>query len=122
MARSEAELPAERRRREQRDPRAEARRRQRGRHLRSQRPQRRPVSLDSCHGSRPEGQRLYGRGRYRETHPEIQADVGRAEIDDRLQRLELTRQEKSMKTSTAYFAAFVAVAGIASPVSAQDKT
>ena len=75
-------LSAQRRRREQRDPGPEARRRQRGRHLRPQRPQRRPVPLDPRHGDRCEGQRLYRRGRYRKAHPEIQADIGRAEISE----------------------------------------
>ena len=80
LAGSEADLSVERRWREQRSPGVEARGWYRGRQLRAQRPQRRAISLDSRHGGRRQGQRLYRRGRYRKADPEIQADLGRATI------------------------------------------
>ena len=55
LARSEADLAIERRWREQRNPGAEARRRYRGRQFWAQRPQCRPVPLDSRHGGGCQG-------------------------------------------------------------------
>src|SRR5882724_11728078 len=80
LARSEADLSVERRRREQRSPGAQSRGWYRGGQLRAQRPQRRAIPLDSRHGGGRQGQRLYRRGRYRKADPEIQADLGRATI------------------------------------------
>src|SRR5262249_35432952 len=77
----EADLPSECRWREQRNSHHQARGRQRGRPLRRQRPQRRTIPLDPCHGGRQVRQRLYRRGRQRQAHPEIQADQpGRAAL------------------------------------------
>src|SRR5712672_3514440 len=75
LARSEADLSVERRRREQRSPGIESRGWYRGGQLRAQRPQRRAIPLDSRHGGRRQGQ-----GRYRKADPEIQADLRRATI------------------------------------------
>jgi hypothetical protein len=65
---------------EQRNPNPQARGWQRGRQLWPQRPQRRAVSLGAYHGGRQARQRLYRRGRQRQTHSEIQADLGRATL------------------------------------------
>src|ERR1043165_1314852 len=80
LARSEADLSAERRRREQRNPGAEAGRWYRSRQFWPQRPQCRAIPLDPRHGGGCQGERLYRRGRYRKAHPEVQADLGRATI------------------------------------------
>src|SRR3981189_1540311 len=80
LARSEADLSAQRRWREQRNPGAEARGRHGGRQFWPQRPQRRAIPLDPRHGGRCPRQRLYRRGRHRKAHPEIQTDLGRATI------------------------------------------
>ena len=80
LARSEADLAVERRRRQQRNPGAETRGRHRGRPFRQQRPQRRAIPLGPHHGDRRQRQPLYRRGRYRKAYPEVQTDVRRATI------------------------------------------
>src|SRR5213595_2537260 len=80
LARPEADLVAERRRREQRNPGAETGRWYRGRQFWPQRPQCRAVPLDSRHGGGCQGQRLYSRSRHWKADPEVQADLGRATI------------------------------------------